>query len=766
MSNFQGQDNKFNRSSPENYDLINALRILISAVVLLIAFIVPGIHSAPMIGMATGALAFSAGWFLMEHLRIIDTASNPALSFIPTAFDLTFITFFVMVTGSINSILIFGYYFSILIGSQSIRSRQGLFAAFLAFVLFSGSSISIFTGLFPAINLLGGNSSFNLASMLITLSLNGIGFFAIHAMSRKHVGQIRMLIEKLEHSGLELSRQNNIIKLLLHDYENQSSDWLFELDPELRVTYISEKAPDTFRAIFFPDAKVEYIPENCADDCEGIESGLETLFKTGKPFENAQIKTGKDDGARWLEITAIPIPGPSGSDGRPGWRGVGRETTDKRQLEMQIHRLAFTDDRTSLPNRNKFITVMDGFLSGSIDAPENGILGIMKLDNLDHLRGNLSALSIDQLLTSFVDTARNALGTTFILARLEYNEFAFWTGESSLDSLEHVHSLNRMLRQAIPLGNESFTVHTRIGVAFFPVDGKNRQELFKAADLALNSLAENGDNRVARYSRKFSDIFIRRMELSRDFWKSLDAGDYSVRYQPQVYSGDRTLYGAEALVRWHHPSKGNVSPGEFIPLAEQHGFITELDEWVLTQSCIDAAAWTLPLGLSVNVSGAQLRNPHRLDRAIIAALEQSGLPASRLTLEITESSLLEEKEDASSLLRKLKKLGIGIALDDFGTGYSSLSYIQDLPLDKLKIDQSFIRRLENDSGSEKIVGTIIALAHGLGMKTVSEGVELPGQADILGNMGNDYLQGYLYGKPVTAMEFAEAIRLQELQHRR
>jgi PAS domain S-box len=734
---------------PEDYTLVNLVRVLIAVSMLFLSFFLGSSGWSPLAFIALGALVFSLAWLFLEKTKIIYTPRTPWLVYIPTTFDVLAVTVFITVTGSAHSVFVIGYYFIILVSSMNFREHHGIYAAALSFCAFAGANALVDTRALPMINLLGEDDSPSLMSRLLAVAGNGFVFIAINRLARFQIAQTSSLILRLQKSETQLNQQNEVVKLLLHDFEAHASDWLFQLDEDLRLTYLPERLLAFFQGEGLTERRLPEIlgrlmPDPSPED-GALIAGLYRILEGGRPFRGAQIRLSSGGQERWLEFDATPIT--AEVKGKGGWRGVGRDITERKLLEQQLQRRATQDERTGLPNRYGFYDILDRALeSDSLDG--KGVLGIVKVDNLFLIRSNGGTAFANAALESFVRTMREFLGASFLLARLEYDEFAFWAEGASLDIVESIHHANRILRKPLTMGSESVLLEVRTGIAFFPEDGDSRQALLRAADLALISAHSFSRRSLTRYNAELSDRYLRKMEMSKISPEALELGQFHVVYQPQVRASDSALIGAEALVRWQHPAMGMISPAEFIPIAEQSGFISVLDEWVMLESCRIAATWELPISVSVNVSGIQLQTPIRLINSIENAIAQSGLPPQRLIVEITESSLLTPGVEARDFFAAMKTRGVQIALDDFGTGYSSLAYIQELPIDELKIDQAFVRKLKESDNSEKIVQAIINLSSELGFTTVAEGVETQEQAEALAKMGCTVFQGYLYGKPL------------------
>jgi diguanylate cyclase (GGDEF)-like protein len=312
------------------------------------------------------------------------------------------------------------------------------------------------------------------------------------------------------------------------------------------------------------------------------------------------------------------------------------------------------------------------------------------------------------------------------------------------------------LGEAVAVADQTVQLDASIGIALYPGDGDSPQELLQRAELAMFRAKELDGHAIQFFEAGLQEEARRRLNLEKDLRQAVAQNQFLLHYQPQVDPAGQ-LIGAEALVRWQHPSRGLVPPGEFIPICEESGLIVQLGNWVLGEGCRQMQAWlaagTAPLQLAINVSARQFHQPDFVD-TVLASLNASGLPPARLELEVTESLLLVNVEGAVARMNELRAIGVRFSIDDFGTGYSSLSYLRRLPLDQLKIDRSFVTNVHREEKNAVIVRSIISLAQNLGMKTIAEGVEQPEEAAFLREAGCDHFQGYLFSRPLPPEEFA------------
>jgi len=434
-------------------------------------------------------------------------------------------------------------------------------------------------------------------------------------------------------------------------------------------------------------------------------------------------------------------------------RAARRAERSATQSERRTRYLAEHDVLTGLPNRARFRDQLGEHLELARRDGRELWLHVLDLDGFKDVNDAFGHDVGDALLAAVADRLREAAGEGERLVRLGGDEFALY-GTSPGDGQDAADRLLAAFALPIELLGRNLHVGTSIGVARFPADGRNVESLLKAADLALYA-AKQERGRAARYDPEMTARQQRRRELEAALRQAIERNELEVHLQPQVRLADGRCIGAEALVRWQHPSLGRVSPADFIPIAESSGLIGPLGRWVLETACREALLWqgdAAEAVVAVNVSPSQFIYGDLVEetRSVLAA---TGLPARRLELEITEGMLMHDARSALDTLQRLRRLGVQLAIDDFGTGYSSLSYLKRFSVDKLKIDQSFVREMASDEDDRRIVATIVELARGLGLRTIAEGIETPEQRALLSALGCEEGQGYLFARPLPAEEF-------------
>jgi diguanylate cyclase (GGDEF)-like protein len=433
------------------------------------------------------------------------------------------------------------------------------------------------------------------------------------------------------------------------------------------------------------------------------------------------------------------------SDG--GFVATHDDITERRQAEQRIAHMARHDGLTDLPNRLLFRERLADALAGVERGHKLAVL-YLDLDRFKGVNDTLGHPMGDELLKLVGGRLRHCVRDSDTVARVGGDEFAIIQNgiDQPLDTAVLARRVGEAVRAPYDLAGHVVVVDTSIGIALAPHDGVEPDELLKAADMALYGAKADGRG-TYRFFEAAMDLKMKaRRELEIALRAALAAGQFNLHYQPLVNVDTRRITGCEALLRWHHPERGMISPAEFIPVAEEIGLIVPLGEWVLRKACIDAAAWPRDVKVAVNLSPIQVTNQNIVP-VVISALAAAGLPAERLEIEITESVLMHNTAATMATLHKLRELGVKISMDDFGTGYSSLSYLRKFPFDKIKIDRSFISGLPDDAEAIAIVRAVAGLAASLDMTATAEGVETAGQLDMVRALGCVEMQGYLFSPP-------------------
>jgi diguanylate cyclase (GGDEF)-like protein len=433
-----------------------------------------------------------------------------------------------------------------------------------------------------------------------------------------------------------------------------------------------------------------------------------------------------------------------------GWVTTLEDITERKRSDERIAHMAHHDALTDLPNRVLFREQLD-FALKTISRGEQLAVLYIDIDEFKSVNDSLGHLVGDELLKALAGRLRGCLRATDVVARLGGDEFAIILSalERSADTTDLVARIYQAIREPFECLGHLLTTDASIGIALAPQHGTDLDQLLRNADLAMYAAKADG-RRTYRFFEPAMDARVKAQRtLELDLRQAIANGGFELHYQPLVSLADNRVTGCEALLRWRHPSRGMISPAEFIPVAEETGLINQLGEWVLASACTEAASWPNDVKVAVNVSPIQFRG-QAFALKVAAALAASGLPAHRLELEITEAVLIRDDEAALAMLHQLRALGVRIALDDFGTGYSSLSYLQRFPFDKIKIDRCFIKDVAEPDGSACIVQAVVNIATARRMTTTAEGVETKAQLDMLRSLGCSEMQGFLFSPALPA----------------
>ena len=563
--------------------------------------------------------------------------------------------------------------------------------------------------------------------------------------------------EQRTHAVAELEQSRERFRSLAE----MSSDWFWEQDAELRFTYVSPGAQT--RLLNRPEEslgkrrwELSFIEGVTPEHWEEHKAQLEAH----QPFSDFMYRYRFRGEMRYASISGKPMFDPQGQF--IGYRGVGKDITAQRENEARIHYLARNDELTGLANRSSLQEQLAHAIRQSQRHERAIAVLFIDLDRFKNINDTLGHDAGDTLLKEVAQRLGTCLRESDTLAR--------WGGDEFVAMLEEVDSANdvalvarRVLESlATPcvLDDQEFVITASVGISAYPDDGHDAQSLLKAADIAMYRAKEAGKNNFQYYSPKMNVHSFERLTMEANLRRALERGEFLLHYQPKIDLRTGALAGAEALIRWQHPDMGLVSPMQFIPLAEETGLIVPIGAWVLRTACAQARAWQdqgfQSLRMAVNISSRQFSQAGLLDE-VVGVLEQTGLDADLLELEITESMLMDDPEQTVALLNELKAIGIHLAIDDFGTGYSSLAYLKRFPVSSLKIDRSFVKDVPLDADDVAITLAIVGLAHTLRIRVTAEGVETEAQRAFLRRHGCDEIQGYLVGRPLPVEEFVKLL---------
>jgi diguanylate cyclase (GGDEF)-like protein/PAS domain S-box-containing protein len=444
------------------------------------------------------------------------------------------------------------------------------------------------------------------------------------------------------------------------------------------------------------------------------------------------------------------------------------DITERKKSEQRIAFMAHHDVLTGLPNRLAAMEKIEEAIARHRRRGDSFAILLLDLDRFKHVNDTLGHAVGDALLRETAARLKASLRETDVLARLGGDEFAI-VQDSENNQREAASALaNRVIEivsRPFKIEGNEVNIATSVGIALGPEHATNSDRLMKMADLALYRAKSAGRNGYRFFDPEMSMAASARHELENELRRALQQDELELQYQPIVDTKTLQICGAEALIRWRHPTKGIILPDQFIPLAEETGMITQIGEWLLQTACADAAGWPADIKVAVNLSAVQFRKNNLVD-VVLCALAQTGLPPERLELEITETALIESATECLPVLRQFKNLGIAVALDDFGTGYSSLSQLMMFPFDKIKVDKSFTQNLTKRTECAAIIAATLTLARSLDIATTAEGVETVAQYRLLRLAGVTSLQGYLFQPPCSSREinFSSAFNIPEIEN--
>ncbi|MGE4508491.1 MAG: putative bifunctional diguanylate cyclase/phosphodiesterase [Eubacteriaceae bacterium] len=434
--------------------------------------------------------------------------------------------------------------------------------------------------------------------------------------------------------------------------------------------------------------------------------------------------------------------------------------------QERLEFLAYTDTLTGIPNRKMILEQIDLLIDLNQENRRPFALVFIDLDNFKKINDSMGHAAGDELLIKVTSRLKGAMDEKDLLGRLGGDELAILVRRQISEEklLAYTQKLLNLLGNSFKLADKSVIMTASLGIAIWPGDARSCNDLLKAADTAMYKAKETGKNAIQFYQKEMKNEVLYKMELENQMISAFENEEFFVVYQPIVDVVDKRSVSFEALLRWQLPDKAFVSPAEFIPMAEEIGLIGELGEWVLRQACKRIkevkSALALDIRIGVNVSPAQMKRPDFLD-GVRKIIEEEAVEPSQLTLEITESVFIGQMDQAIQIIRDLKAIGLMISLDDFGTGYSSLSYLMQLPIDVLKIDRSFIKSLEKEEKNNRIVGSIIDMVHNLDIHVVAEGVEEVPQFEFLKEKNCDWIQGYLFSRPLKEQDMLHYLKTQQ-----
>lgn len=556
---------------------------------------------------------------------------------------------------------------------------------------------------------------------------------------------------------LALAERDETVSLLLREFEENAADWLWEIDAQRRVVRAS---PRFALAVGLDCARINGMPFLQVLAGEHWETGkfsaglhaLADKLKAREAFRDLPLQVSIGGELRWWQIAANPRFDERGAF--IGFRGVGSDVTEARQSTDRINRMARYDALTGLPNR---LLINEALAHAMAEADKWGARCAFMMIDLDRFKAVNDSLGHpvgDRLLGRVSERLRQLMTENEIIGRLGGDEFAVVIRDArDTERLENLaRTIIAKLSRPYDVDQHTLYIGASVGLAVGPRDGRTAEMLIRSADLALYRSKDAGGGVFHTYEPQLHVAAEERRVLEIALRNALQNDELHLNFQPVVDAHSARLTGFEALLRWTHPELGPISPGKFVPLAEDARLIAPIGEWVLRHACAEAAKWDDDIRVAVNVSPEQLHNPAFVS-VVAQAIAQSGIAPDRLELEVTESVFLREGTGAIRVLEHILELGCRLSLDDFGTGYSSLGYLSRTRFSTIKIDRSFVQAAAA-SGREAtaIIHAVVALAGSLGMDTIAEGVENEGEHEIVRTLGCDKVQGFYFGRPLPAAE--------------
>jgi diguanylate cyclase (GGDEF)-like protein/PAS domain S-box-containing protein len=541
---------------------------------------------------------------------------------------------------------------------------------------------------------------------------------------------------------------------LLAEFESSGKGWFWESARDGTLSYISDsvakalgREPHDLIGRPFTDLT----STEASDGSATSERTLGFYLSSHVAFQDLIVRA-KTKNEIWWSITGRPVHNELGHFF--GFRGFASDLTKMRQSEVELDRLAKQDSLTGLANREALRRALDDALVGAVRRKHRCSVFLLDLDRFKAVNDTLGHPAGDTLLRLVSLRLREVIGDAGQVGRLGGDEFeVVLPATSSKEDLSALaQGIIDSLSRPYTINGTAVSIGASVGIVTSDYDDRTSDDLMRDADLALYAAKAAGKGCFRFFAPEMHEAARDRQLMESDLRVALEKGELRLMYQPCVDATSEAVTGFEALIRWQHPEHGPVSPAMFIPLAEEIGLINEIGEWVLKTACEEAAKWPEHVTVAVNLSPVQFKS-HALPATVRAILNETGLPAKRLELEITEGVFLSNDEHVHEMIANLKKIGLKLALDDFGTGYSSLSYLQRVPFDKIKIDQSFVRgAADPDSRNSALIRAMVGMASDLKMQTTAEGVETAEELQLVRDLGCSLVQGYIFGKPMPPEE--------------
>ncbi len=571
----------------------------------------------------------------------------------------------------------------------------------------------------------------HMSSIVFTL---GVAIFGVFTVARWAFHQVK--------TNADVGSQSESASLLLQEYEQRGVGWLWQVDNDNRVTYISSR----MSALLGKPAS--QLIGHSLPALLGGHAELGKVLLERQAFNALDMELSTARGSRWISIAGDPIIDTAGRF--EGFRGVGSDITEIRQTQERLTHLANVDVLSGLPNRGRVRQLLGEALRSATSGNVPCAIMFLDLDGFKPVNDTFGHPKGDAVLRAVAKRLVDEVGIDGHVGRMGGDEFAIVVTDAQ--SRKKVEALaDRIIvtiKEPYQIDQTEIRIGVSIGCAFGPIDGATVDDLILKADLALYQAKDAGRG-VARYfSSELQSEQEDRVRLESDLRSAIVSKQFHLAFQPLINAKTQKLVGFEALIRWNHPQRGLVPPNVFIPVAEETGLMAAIGEWVIDEACRAAASWPEPITVAVNISPKQIILPS-LPNTVSEALARYRITGNRVELEVTEGVFLGDNGATLDVLKRLRALGVGIALDDFGTGYSSIGYLNKAVFHKLKIDGSFVREAGSRPENVAIIQSIVQLAKSFRMSITAEGVETAEDFQRMRDLGCDTIQGYLFGRPLS-----------------
>ena len=581
--------------------------------------------------------------------------------------------------------------------------------------------------------LLLGRHSVPFPHMISIVFTLGVSIFGVLTVARWAFQQLK--------SNADAGSQSESASLLLQEYEQRGVGWLWQIDSDNRVTYISSR----MTAVLARPAS--QLLGHSLPALLGGNAELGRVLLEKQPFNSLEMELHTPRGTRWISIAGDPIVDTAGRF--EGFRGVGSDITEIRQTQERLTHLANVDVLSGLPNRGRVRQLLGEALRAATTGNVPCAIMFLDLDGFKPVNDTFGHPKGDAVLRAVAKRLVDEVGADGHVGRMGGDEFAIVvTDAQSRRAVEALADrIIGSIKEPYVIDQTEIRIGVSIGCAFGPIDGATVDDLILKADLALYQAKDAGRGCARYFSSELQSEQEDRVRLEADLRSALASKQFHLVFQPLINAKSQKLIGFEALIRWNHPKRGFVPPNVFIPVAEETGLMPGIGEWVIDEACRAAASWPEPITVALNISPKQIILP-ALPNTVSEALARYKLPGNRIELEVTEGVFLGDNGSTLDVLKRLRALGVGIALDDFGTGYSSIGYLNKAVFHKLKIDGSFVREAGSRPENVAIIQSIVQLAKSFRMSITAEGVETAEDFERMRDLGCDTIQGYLFGKPL------------------